>query len=352
MSATRAGLPKVDVSVVIPTYNRWPLLKDALESCFREQELSGLRVEVVVVDDASTDGSCERLGAETEGLRLIRLQRNAGQCVARNAGLQAARGEYVKFLDSDDVLEERAVAREVETARREGADIVTSDWGVVVIDEAGNRIEGSARIFKGPDMHPLPDSLLAGRAVPTSAALYRRGYIDGLTWDPAVRKLDDWDWFCGAALRYGRIVSTRGVSYWMRVHRGARVTSSASMVVNARDHHRVLAKIEEILLARDELTVPRARRLAQYYYKELRVLCLYDRPLFDDALGRIYALDPEFAPVDEERQWSMRLFARAVGTRSALRLHSWAKRSLGPVVRWRNDDQAAPAPGTSATWRW
>jgi glycosyltransferase involved in cell wall biosynthesis len=311
-------------------------LRDALESCFREEKRSGLRVEVVVVDDASTDGSCERLRAEIQGFCLIRLEKNAGQCVARNAGLESARGEYVKFLDSDDVLEGGALAREVQTARQEAADIVTSDWGVVAIDEAGSRIGGSARIFRGPDMHPLPDSVLAGRAVPTSAALYRRGYIDGLTWDPAVSKLADWDWFCGAALRYGKIVSIPGVSYWMRVHRGPRVSSSASMVANSRNHHRILAKVEETLLARGELTAPRARRLAQYYYKELRVLFLYDRPLFERALAHIYALDPEFAPVDEERQWYMRLFARAVGTRNAFRLHSWAKRSLEPVLSWRN----------------
>lgn len=86
------------LSVVIPTYNRAALVVEAVESVLAQQ---GVRPEVVVVDDGSTDGT--RAALERFAGRIIYVhQRNAGMNAARNAGIRASGGEYVAFLDSDD----------------------------------------------------------------------------------------------------------------------------------------------------------------------------------------------------------------------------------------------------------
>jgi GT2 family glycosyltransferase len=86
-------------SVVVPTYNRLPLLAAALDSVWR-QTLADY--EVIVVDDGSTDGTREWLAEQATRVRVCR-QENKGPGAARNLGAGAARGRYIVFLDSDDL---------------------------------------------------------------------------------------------------------------------------------------------------------------------------------------------------------------------------------------------------------
>jgi len=97
------------VSVVIPTHNRKGLLQEALESVaaqtFRD-------LECIVVDDGSTDGTAGMVSSRP-GVRLI-AQPHRGVSSARNAGIAAASGAWVAFLDSDDLWMPRKLARQVE----------------------------------------------------------------------------------------------------------------------------------------------------------------------------------------------------------------------------------------------
>ena len=120
------------VSIIIPTHNRHGLLPDAVESCLKQ---TWKNIEIIIVDDGSTDGTRElvegrisedrgRRSDENGGWagRNIRYenQANAGASVARNRGLQMATGDYVQFLDSDDLLESRKL--ELQVTMLESAD--------------------------------------------------------------------------------------------------------------------------------------------------------------------------------------------------------------------------------------
>ena len=89
----------VEISVVIPTYNRLPILGDCI-AALEEQTLNRARYELIVVDDGSTDGTPAALAAHS-GLAVICQLRNRGPAAARNAGIHAASGTYVLFLDDD-----------------------------------------------------------------------------------------------------------------------------------------------------------------------------------------------------------------------------------------------------------
>lgn len=85
-------------SVIIPTFNRVHMCRAAVESVLHQEFRD---FELIVVDDGSTDGTSEALIQYGNCLRFLR-QENKGQSIARNAGISAAKGEYVAFLDSDD----------------------------------------------------------------------------------------------------------------------------------------------------------------------------------------------------------------------------------------------------------
>ena len=91
-------MPKV--SVIIPTYNRLPMLKEALDSVL-SQDFDDF--ELIVVDDGSTDGTAEVIKGYGGRVKLLQYPENRGVSAARNQGILKARGKYIAFLDSDDL---------------------------------------------------------------------------------------------------------------------------------------------------------------------------------------------------------------------------------------------------------
>src|SRR4030042_1653484 len=98
------------VSVIIPVYNRAELIAQAVESVLRQ---SFSDFELLVVDDGSSDGTWEAL--QRCGPRIRALpQEHRGASAARNLGIQTAAGEYLAFLDSDDLWQPQKLARQVQ----------------------------------------------------------------------------------------------------------------------------------------------------------------------------------------------------------------------------------------------
>jgi O-antigen biosynthesis protein len=89
-------------SIVIPTYNGVELLRSCLASIARHWPSEpAYPIEVIVADDASTDGTVGWLSETHPGVRLVRLERNGGFCAAANAGMAAARGRFIQLLNND-----------------------------------------------------------------------------------------------------------------------------------------------------------------------------------------------------------------------------------------------------------
>lgn len=116
----------VDVSVVIPVHNVETWLDECLVSV---QSQSGVSLQIVCVDDGSSDRSPAILKehAEDDGRILVLTQENAGASVARNAGIRAATGRYVCFLDSDDYWRLDGLGTLVRRADADGLDVLLFD---------------------------------------------------------------------------------------------------------------------------------------------------------------------------------------------------------------------------------
>ncbi|MFF3764585.1 glycosyltransferase family 2 protein [Streptomyces sp. NPDC001922] len=121
-------MPVPDVSIIIGAYNAMPYLTQCVTSVV-EQSIGHDRMEIIAVDDGSTDGTgaeLDRLAAEHPGLiRVVHQENSGGPSAPRNLALdQYARGRYVFFLDADDYLGTEALERLVEAAETNGTDVV------------------------------------------------------------------------------------------------------------------------------------------------------------------------------------------------------------------------------------
>ena len=182
------------VSVVIPTRNRWAVLQRALLAATSQQ---GVDLEVLVVDDGSTDGTPARVEElDDERVRVIRRRTSGGPGAARNAGIAAAKGQWIAFLDDDDLWSPRKLRAQLDAATAAGVAMVYAD--AIALDDELRVIEA----LPGPDPSDLADALMLGGAIPagSSNVMMNATLIEQLGgFDERLSQLADWDLWIRAA---------------------------------------------------------------------------------------------------------------------------------------------------------
>ncbi len=179
------------ISVIIPTYNRSSLVAEACRSVLRQTFTDS---EVIVVDDGSTDDTAsviERIGDSR--IRYIHKQ-NGGQSSARNLGLARATGQYVAFLDADDLWPPDFL-KVIATQLRANAEYGVAYGRVVKLSSDGTRKQLST--LKRCRSGWITKYFFSG-GIPClvpSALLFRRSAWDGIFWDEAISRGTDFDVF-------------------------------------------------------------------------------------------------------------------------------------------------------------
>ncbi len=176
------------VSVIISSYNRRRLLAEALRSVLAQRAVD---VEVIVVDNGSTDGTQDQLAAcQDTRLRIIRNPVSLGSVGGRNTGLANADGEWVGFLDDDDLWAPDKLHAQLEAAYTTGRNWVYT--GCVHIDAQGRIISGRPPLPPDEVVQQLPLRYVIPGGM--SNLIWRRGCldVDGLL-DPRLPFPADWD---------------------------------------------------------------------------------------------------------------------------------------------------------------
>ena len=206
------------ISVIVPVYNVETYLEECLDSI---QNQTYTDLEVILVNDGSTDGSqaiCERYCQTDKRFRLMN-QTNQGQSVARNNGVTASTGEFIAFVDSDDII----LANYLETLMQhmgEDVDIVESQFTVHKKEFLAEKSQDTKILFEGNSQEAVkifPNHVLSVNPV---TKLYRRSiveavpYIDGVIFE---------DVYCGIGmLKYIRkIIKIDYKGYYYRQHQAS-----------------------------------------------------------------------------------------------------------------------------------
>jgi glycosyltransferase involved in cell wall biosynthesis len=207
------------VSVIVPTYNRAYILRDALKSALDQGHR---QIEVVVVDDGSTDDTREVVeGLPDDRLRYISHGCNRGCSAAYNTGISAASGDLIAFLDSDDVWKTEYLERQVSfLLRHPEASAVFSD--TEIRDEMANipSLIGVMSVFRRAlQKYPVaPEYVLTKREMfmclleevpikPSALVIKKRVFDDVGEFDEGWPSGTDWDLFlrCAASVQFGYV---------------------------------------------------------------------------------------------------------------------------------------------------
>jgi glycosyltransferase involved in cell wall biosynthesis len=186
------------ISAIIPTYNYGRFLREAIDSVLAQTYPV---LELIVVDDGSTDDTPQILASYGDRVRAI-FQTNGGVGVARNRGIAQARGEYVAFLDSDDVWLSRKLEKEIALFDAD-PDLGLVHSGAETFDNSGKTLVVSLSGMEGwigPELLRLDQTVIAapgsGTIVPKRIAEEIGGF------DPELQPSEDWDFCYRIATRY------------------------------------------------------------------------------------------------------------------------------------------------------
>lgn len=223
--AARPAAPTV--SVVVTVYNEDPAhLAEAVDSVLAQ---SVPPFEIIAVED----GALRDYAALWQRYPMVRVLRraNGGPSAARNAGLRAARGDHVLFLDGDDRLRPNALAFGL-AAYRDQPDAVMAHGGYLLMDTSGRPIFQPPILPPGPDHHA---ALLAANCVGMHATvLYRRDRLAAIRgFDETLRGCEDWECFLRLA-RMGPIAYSPEILAEYRQHDGNASTDRPMMLAHLR----------------------------------------------------------------------------------------------------------------------
>jgi len=206
-----------DVSVVIPTYNRRGFLEQAIQSCFAEND--AVDVEVIVVDDGSTDDTRDYLRALSDERVRTFLQENQGASAARNRGMDEARGTSIKFLDDDDYLLPGALHTQHEALQANGVEVCYGDFHFQF--ESG---KPGWRFTNGTHRYLFTGLAHGGVKRFPFLYLFRRPAISRVHWNETLDYLEDIDFMLRASSRRLACTKVREPVAVHRIHDGERLS--------------------------------------------------------------------------------------------------------------------------------
>jgi len=244
------------VSVIIPAYNAEPFLREAIESVLAQ---SYEPIEVIVVDDGSTDGT-SAVAASFGGAVTMVGKENGGVSSARNAGLEHASGEFVCFLDADDWFYPDNIAQKVSYLQSHpdrGWVFARVEITDEALDPTGQLMEGTAESDAlGPLLELIPPAVPCPSNVLLRTAVVRE---EG-AFDESLGTCADFDMWLRVAARHGvgRVDETL-VKY--RRHEGAMFSNVEAQV---RDMERIFAKHGPAFSQRPEWSL-----LAKRFYRSI-----------------------------------------------------------------------------------
>lgn len=281
------------VSIIIPCYNAEAWLAQTIDSCLAQ---TYPHVEIIVVDDCSTDDSPQILQGYGNQIRWVRQPHNQGGNAARNRGYRLATGDYIQWLDADDLLRPRKLERQVQFLEANAYDGVYGDWQARYhYPDGRSRL---SRVMEPGVPADVLEALLADWWTAVASLLFRRDIVErSPCWNEQLRNADDRYYVISLAMAGGRLGYQAGCESIYRRYSGS--ISVASPIRWIRSHQTVLGYALDTLQATGRLTAAYRQAIATSYFKLSRHALRLDKALHQQLLGQCLALVPDYRLTNE-----------------------------------------------------
>jgi succinoglycan biosynthesis protein ExoO len=224
----------VEASVVIPVYNAEELLQKSVGSALAQR---GVRLEVVLVNDGSTDGSLgvmQELAQRDPRIRVIHYEDNQGEPHARNVGIEAARGEWIATMDADDWIAPDRLSVLIKSAKIHQVDMVADDMFLLGCNTGPLMTKRLLRRKYRGKTTIVDKELFIKESMPRiltwswgfTQPVYRRDVLlgTGVRYDEVMHYSGDWDFICNCMLHGMRFLIIGMPFYYYEPNRPGSLT--------------------------------------------------------------------------------------------------------------------------------
>lgn len=233
------------VSIIIPAYNASEYINDCLDSCIKQNHYN---VEIIVIDDGSTDNTGDIVKSYSDRRIKYIYKENGGSASARNSGIRNSSGDYIIFLDSDDLILPERITVHLESLKNKEKIITYSDFRYIKNHNNDNEYKHKFKFYSGDVL----DKILYKNFIPTNCATYPRSFINDIgIFNEEIRNCEDTEFLIRAFLAGYKVEYLDKVLAYYRLHEGSK---SKEKVKNYSNYIKILRlfenKIEKKLLNR------------------------------------------------------------------------------------------------------
>ena len=319
------------VSVIIPAYNAEQWIADTIESVLQQTYDA---IEIIVVDDGSTDSTVQVAeGALRKGRfpSEILCQKNQGVSAARNRGWRCARGEWVQFLDADDLLVPSKIELQISgKGIRDKVDVLYSDWQRLLY-KAGSWCPSDEIRTPLIGQNSVADLLSDANFLQLGSQLFNRTILDRIGgFDEAHTLVEDVELCLKIAMVGGvfsRVRSPQPI-FWQRDRPGSLSKLNGRQFVDA--YLRNAKLVEHFLRSQQTHDSCLIEAIVEVYFLGARYFADHDPQRFEEVVQDIGSLQPEFLPKGPAR---LRLLSRMTGYPRAERLAIAYRRNKDRIAK-------------------
>lgn len=302
------------VSVIIPCYNAERWIAEAIDSCLNQTCPS---VEIIVIDDGSTDNSLEIIKSYSNKI-IWETGENRGGNHARNRGFALSKGKYIQFLDADDYILSEKIARQAKFLENSGVDVVYGDWRHRQHLPSGETFLEDIKISGVQE--DILASLLADWWISPACLLFSREIVKNSGgWDESLEVGQDRDFFLSVVMS-GANVGYQPGCYSVYRRYGKNTVSSSSLTKYLQSHYKIVQRAEQELDKQGKLIPQYRRALAQSYFVMARKYLAIDPLKYYEFRNKTLALDPRFKPNGNHRTTAYNLAQTVLGFKNLERI--------------------------------
>lgn len=243
------------VSIIIPCYNSEKYIEECIESALNQDYNN---IEVIVIDDGSTDNSLKKIKRYQNQIVIIE-QKNQGACAARNNGLKSATGEFIKFLDADDYLAPSIIKSQTRNMNK-------LDSNSIIFGDL-TQIHGSNYIKKKYNKinEKFAIEYLINNGIITSLPLHRKKLLDHIGgFDIRFKNCQEWNLHIRLAASGVKFIHSPENVYFQRFHNGPdRISNKKNndFLFDINKHLMTLESIKKLCNLSDSIKQAMAFRL-------------------------------------------------------------------------------------------